>query len=75
MENNQLTTNALVIGLETLSSEDIKISANNIEALANLKEILRAILNGNLVLATPERVIPESVELPKQEKESPKKGE
>jgi hypothetical protein len=70
MENEQLSS-AITIGLTTLSSDDVKVSAKDVESLATFKEILRAILNGQLVLATPDRIIPEGVELPKEENENP----
>jgi hypothetical protein len=66
MENEQLT-NAIMSGLNIMSSEDIRVPASEIEALANFKDILKAILNGQLILATPDRVLPEGVELPKEE--------
>jgi len=67
MTNEELTK-IILAGLNTLSSEDVKVSAREIEALAGFKEILRAILSGELILATPDRVLPEGVELPKEEK-------
>lgn len=48
------------VGLEVLSSEDVKVSSKDIEALAGFKDILRAILNGQLVIASPDRIIPET---------------
>ena len=70
MENEQLSS-AITIGLTTLSSDDVKVSAKDVESLATFKEILRAILNGQLLLATPDRILPEGVELPKEENENP----
>lgn len=74
MENNQ-TSNAILVGLNTLSNEDTKVSSLDIEALANFKGILRAILNGQLALVSPDRVLPEGVELPKKENKTPNKEE
>ena len=70
MENEQLT-NALSIGLNTLNNEDTKVLARDVEALATFKEILRAILSGQLVLASPDRIIPEGSEIPNEENHAP----
>ena len=71
-ENNQeqrdlQLTNAIKIGLETLSDPEIRVRARDTEDLANLKDILRGLLNGNLVLATPDRLLPVDAQLPNQE--------
>jgi hypothetical protein len=66
MENEQLTK-AILSGFNIMSSEDIRVPASEIEPLANFKDLLKAILNGTLVLATPDRVLPEGVQLPKEE--------
>ena len=62
--NNDNYSNALICGLETLSSDDVKVAAKNIEQLSNFKQILRAIIRGDLVIASPDKIIPET---PKQE--------
>lgn len=59
-------TNAIKIGLETLSDPEIRVRARDTEDLANLKDILRGLLNGNLVLATPDRLLPADAQLPDQ---------
>lgn len=66
--NDKELTEAIVCGLNTLSDPEIKISAKDIEVLANFKSILRGLLSGNLVLASPDRIIPKEVELPEEEK-------
>ena len=57
MENDELTK-AIISGMNVMSSDDIKVPTKEIEALATFKDILRAILNGKLVLATPDKLIP-----------------
>ena len=42
MENEQLSK-AILTGFEVMSSEDIRVKASDIEALANFKDILKAI--------------------------------
>lgn len=59
MNENKQLSQAIIIGLETLSSDDIKVSAKDIESLASFKGLLRALLNGELVIATPDRITPE----------------
>lgn len=71
-ENNQeqrdlQLTNAIKIGLETLSDPEIRVRARDTEDLANFKDILRGLLNGNLVLASPDRLLPADAQLPNQE--------
>ena len=50
---------AITAGLEELSRKDRDVSSANIEALAEFKLILRAIMQGNLVLASPDRIVQE----------------
>jgi hypothetical protein len=59
----------LSAGLDALSSDDVKIPASKIEDLANFKEILRAVLSGQLIIASPDRVIPEGLKTPNKEPE------
>ena len=54
-------------GLNILSSEETKVPSSQIENLASFKNILRSLLQGELVIATPDRILPDGVELPKQE--------
>ena len=68
-EQKRANANALLVGLNFMSSEDIRVPARDIETLVVFKDIIRAILNGQLILVTPDRVLPEGVELPKSEKE------
>ena len=58
------------LGLQTLSSDEVKIPSSQIEDLAAFKEILKAVLSGQLILATPDRVLPEGAERPNKEPES-----
>ena len=66
--NNEQLTGAIMAGFSIMSSKDILLPASDLEALTQFKEILKAILNGSLILATPDRVLQEGVELPKEEK-------
>lgn len=66
-EQKRVNANALMVGLNLMSSEDIRVPARDIETLVVFKDIIRAILNGQLILATPDRILPEGVELPKTE--------
>jgi len=69
-EQQQLDiSGAVTCGLDTLSSEEVRVAARDVEHLATFKGLLRALLKGELVLATPDRVLPEGVNLPVQEPE------
>lgn len=68
-EQKRANANALLVGLNLMSSEDIRVPARDIETLVVFKDIIRAILNGQLILATPDRILPDGVEMPKSEKE------
>ena len=46
MNNNEQFTRAVQVGLATLSSPDTKVVSTDIEALADFKNILRALLGG-----------------------------
>jgi hypothetical protein len=59
-------TDAITCGLNTLSDSEIRVSVKDIENLSVLKAILKALISGELVLATPDRIIPEK-ELDKDE--------
>lgn len=65
MQQEQINK-AMIAGFETLCSEDIRVKASSIEDLANFKELLRAILSGQLVLASPDRI---------KDEETPDEGE
>jgi len=68
-DNNKEVANAINCGLITLSDPDLRVPANNIEALANFKGILRGLLQGELVLATPDKLLPQGTEIPEKEKD------
>lgn len=70
MKETQDLSNAVVVGLNTLSNEDVRVPSKDIEALANFKGILKALLNGELVLASPDRIIPEGTKI-SEKPESP----
>ena len=55
---------AIIAGLEALNDREIKVRADLIEDLAVLKNILRNIRSGNLVIASPERILPKDAKLP-----------
>lgn len=63
MNDNELA-NAFNVGYRLLNGEDLKVPGKDIEALATFKNLLRAILEGQLILATPDRVKPEREETP-----------
>lgn len=63
MENKNIGL-CIQTGLDTLNSKEVKVSASEIENLANFKSILKAVLRGELVIATPDRILPDGVELP-----------
>jgi len=70
-EQQQLDiSGAITCGLNTLSSEEVRVAARDVEHLATFKGLLRALLKGELTLATPDRVLPEGVNLPVQESEN-----
>lgn len=62
----------ITAGLSVLSSDEVRVPTSQVEDLAGLKEILRAVLNGKLVLASPDRVLPEGEEKPNKEIKLPK---
>lgn len=65
--NNQEISQAILCGLNTLSDPEIRIPAKDVELLASFKGLLRGMLAGDIVLASPDRILPEGVELPKEE--------
>ena len=72
--NSAALGSAILCGLTTLSDPDIRVPGKDIEALANFKGILRSLISGELVLATPDRLLPEDMNLPVQEVEKDKKS-
>ena len=68
-DQNTILTEAITAGLSLLSSDDIKVSTKDIEALANFKGILKGIISGELILASPDRIIPDDDGSPKREPE------
>ena len=71
MNNNIDLQKAIVTGLEVLNDPDNKVASNTIEDLAVFKNILRAVLNGELVLASPDRILPEGAVTPNEEPTNP----
>lgn len=61
---------AIACGLDTLSSEEVRVASKDVEHLATFKGILRALLKGELILASPDRILPEGVTLPLQNAEN-----
>lgn len=57
MEQNISKT--IQVGLSTLSDPELKVSSSDIEILADFKSILRAVLNGQLVIASPDKIVPD----------------
>lgn len=69
MDNKLDLTNAIQAGLYELDRRDRDVTSANIEALADFKGILRALLNRQLVIATPDKLLPEGAQLPNKESE------
>lgn len=65
MDNNQFSR-AIIAVRTVLNDPEVKVSSNLVEDLSFFKEILSAISNGQLIVAAPDRLLPESIE-PKKE--------
>lgn len=65
MNNN--FTNAVNAALEHLSDRQNRVRSDLVDDIAYFKSILRGIASGQLVIASPEKIIPEGIELPKKE--------
>lgn len=65
MQQNFIKT--IQVGLNTLNDPNIRISSVDIEDIANLKALFRAILNKQLIIVTPEVISTNESHLPKQE--------
>ena len=55
-KNTPDITSAISAGFNLLSSEDVTVPAKELENLATFKVILMRLLQGELVLATPDRL-------------------
>lgn len=64
---------AVRVGLDTLCSAEVRVSAKDVEALAVFKELLRAILAGQLSIVSSNRVLPEGIANPKEDKKPEEK--
>jgi hypothetical protein len=68
MDNNNIDIRkAITVGLEVLSDPQVRVPVSAVNDLAILKGILISIGNGELVLASPDRILPKDAELPKTE--------
>lgn len=56
--NNVNIENAIVAGLEALNDPQVRVPVSQVEDLTVLKNVLKAVLNGQLVLASPDRILP-----------------
>ena len=65
--NNVDISRAVIAGLEALSDRDVKVRSDLIEDLGVLKNLLRAIRAGQLVVASPERILPANAQTPAEE--------
>ena len=63
-DNNIDIGRAVIAGLETLNDREIKVRSDLVEDLGVLKNILRAISSGQLVVATRDRLLPTDAERP-----------
>ena len=66
-DNNIDISRAVIAGLEALSDRDVKVRSDLIEDLGVLKNLLRAIRTGQLVIASPERILPADAQTPVEE--------
>ena len=73
MNNNLNIGGAIQTGYELMCDEQIRVSMDKLESLVEFKGILRAILNGQLIIASPDRLLPEGVNTPEKESESVEK--
>ena len=55
-DNNDQVGNAIVCGLNTLSDPEIRVPARDTELLSTFKGILKALINGELILITPDQL-------------------
>ena len=62
---DQQFLNALNAAIIHFEDRDVRVRSDLVDDIANFKGIVRAILNGQLVIASPDRVIPEA--RPKEE--------
>jgi hypothetical protein len=68
MDNNNIDVGkAITVGLEVLSDPQVRVPVSAVNDLAVLKGLLISIRNGELVLASPDRILPKDAELPKTE--------
>jgi len=77
MDKETNLRNAIITGLNIMNDDVVRVPASQIETLADFKDILKGLLNGQLVLATPDRVLPADAQLPNKEPVLPegKQGE
>lgn len=62
-DNNIDISKAIAVGLDVLNDPQVKISSNLIEDIGVLKSLLRSLEQRQLVLATPDRILPEGINL------------
>ena len=72
MDNRIDLTNAIQAGLYELDRRDRDVTSANVEALAEFKGLLRALLNKQLVIATPDKLLPEDTQSPNKGSEDSK---
>lgn len=66
-DNNIDISRAVIAGLEALSDRDVKVRSDLIEDLSVLKNLLKAIRAGQLVVASPERILPVNAQTPAED--------
>ncbi len=67
MEQN--FTRTIQIGLNTLNDPKIRVPSSDIDELANFKNILRAILNRQLILVSPDIISSDKSQLSNKKSE------
>jgi hypothetical protein len=67
MDNNNVDIRkAIVVGLDILNDPQVRVPVSAVNDLAVLKGLLQAIGNGELVIASPDRILPQDAKLPEE---------
>jgi len=69
--NELKVINSLNAALTMLSSKDLTVTSDHVETMSDLKAVIRSILMSEIVLVTPDRVLPIGVQIPKKDNETP----
>jgi len=58
-EQTEILSSAINTGLKHFSNPELMVSSTEVEDISNLKQLFRLILEGKLILASPDRLKPE----------------